>query len=238
MTASLKKDGYYLEDGFLSESECRDLLDKIAAYRSAFEVPKIYRDSPERPLNYSVIDGLQIKRHLPEIHLQLERIKSFTGGLTGEALVPLNNEKVACNINITGPGGSYRWHYDRNRYTALIYLNEVEGGQTEMYPHYRLKLGRSRGSRLQRAADAALRSRQVRSVFGDHKVIDPETGRLLVMKGDTCLHSVRPVTSEHDRINIVLSYDIPGTQYEVARGLDSYLYTEAQPVTSDPNYIG
>jgi hypothetical protein len=40
--------------------------------------------------------------------------------------------------NITPPGGEYRWHYDRNAATAILYLNEVPGGETEMFPNYRL----------------------------------------------------------------------------------------------------
>jgi hypothetical protein len=59
------------------------------------------------------------------------------------------------------------------------------------------------------------------------------------MRGDRCLHSVRPVTSDTERINVILSFDRPGTDFAVQDGLDAYLYEpEAEAdVSGDPNYL-
>jgi hypothetical protein len=234
----LINDGFVIEDGFLSESECEGLLAAVDNYRKDFAVPEIYRNVKGRPLKYSVIDGEAICRYLPAIHELIAKVLTVVRKTSGEDVVPLEDGRVACNVNITGRGGSYRWHYDRNRFTALLYLNEVTGGETEMYPNYRINVGSSRTSRTQKLFDACLRSSLIRRLFGRKRIVEPKAGRLLIMKGDSCLHSVRPVESDVDRINIILSYDAPGRIYDVAAGLDSYLYSPAEAAASDPNYVG
>ena len=52
-------------------------------------------------------------------------------------MAPIEDAVAARNINVTPPGGEYRWHYDRNAVTAIIYLNEVPGGETEIFANYR-----------------------------------------------------------------------------------------------------
>jgi 2OG-Fe(II) oxygenase superfamily len=236
--ANLINDGYCVIDDFLPKDRCKAFLEMIAHYRSSFELPMIYRNVRGRPLKYSVIDGDQIRQRIPQIHELLATVSAVISDLSNERLVPLEDARVACNVNITGIGGTYRWHYDRNRFTALLYLNEVEGGETEMYPNYRLTLGDSRSSRLQHLADSFLHAKPIRKIFGKHIEISPKAGRLLIMKGDICLHSVRPVRSTHDRINVVLSYDVPGRTFEVAQGLGSSLSTDSENFASDPNYLG
>jgi hypothetical protein len=233
----LLTEGFCVTDDFLSGDTCAEFQSDIDRYRNNFPVAGIYRAVRGRPLKYSVIDGLQIQEHLPRIHELLETIRVQISKLSNEKVVPLENPRVACNINITGNGGTYRWHYDRNRFTALLYLNEVEGGETEMYPNYRITLGKSRSSRGQQIADRLLLTPIVRGTLGRHEVVAPQPGRLLIMRGDRCLHSVRPVLSEQDRINVVLSYDSPGRKYEIAKGLDSYLYSSTSISPSDPNYV-
>jgi hypothetical protein len=65
--------------------------------------------------------------------------------------------------------------------------------------------------------------------------VAPTPGRLLILRGESSLHSVRRVGEGPDRINLVVSYSIPGR--ELARpDLDSYLYSEAPFAKPDPNY--
>jgi hypothetical protein len=233
----LLNEGFYVTDDFLSSETCVEFLSDIDRYRNNFPIAEIYRPVRGRPLKYSVIDGLQIQEHLPRIYELLETIRVQISKLSNENVAPLEDPRVACNINITEKGGTYRWHYDRNRFTALLYLNEVEGGETEMYPNYRITLGKSPSSRGQQIADRLLRTRIVRGTLGRHEVVAPQPGRLLIIRGDSCLHSVRPVLSVQDRINVVLSYDVPGMRYEIAKGLDSYLYSSTSTSPSDPNYV-
>ncbi len=46
--------------------------------------------------------------------------------------------------------------YDRNAVTAILYLNTVSGGETEMYPEYRIHLGKRKGARFQKWLDVLL----------------------------------------------------------------------------------
>jgi hypothetical protein len=118
-----------------------------------------------------------------------------------------------------------------------LYLNDVAGGETECYANYRMSLGNARFSKFQRVLDMVLQPEPIRKIFGRHRVIAPKAGRLLVMRGDRCLHSVRPVTGGDERINIIMSYDLPGTRFSVDERLDGYLYSREKAHGSDPNYI-
>jgi hypothetical protein len=212
-------------------------VSQISEYRRKHELPLIERASGELPLRYAVIDGDQIVESLPEVLRVYEQTTRIVKKLWRGKVEPLVDRKVACNINITQPGGSYRYHYDRNAVTAILYLNEIEGGETECYPDYRLPLARSNYSTLQQKLDRVLQSRVVRSLVANQLLVRPRAGRLLIMQGNRCLHSVRPVRGETDRLNIVMSYDRPNAQFEVADDLNAYLYSSAPTSTTDPNYL-
>lgn len=87
------------------------------------------------------------------------------------------------------PGGEYRWHYDRNAVTAILYLNEVPGGETEIFPNFRLVFRRGRCPRSSmrgdvRAADpnySALGPRRRRSSWTTSPRSSPPTGPLCPM---------------------------------------------------------
>ena len=223
----------WVKDGFISESIAREALDVIDDFRRRFPLPIISRPSGRRPLRYSVIDGQQISLHLPEIQIIHAETTRLVKKLFGDAIETLADEQVACNVNITQPGGSYRYHYDRNAITAILYLNETSGGETECYPGYRLRVPAT----LQRDVDRVVGSRLVRSVFGRQVLVRPRVGRLLIMRGDCCLHSVREVSGPPDRINIVMSYDVRGARYANSEGLNSYLYQRDYLQPNDPNYV-
>lgn len=232
---AFKTQGYCVEDGFLTPEECDHFLAHIAQYRAEHEVPEVYRKVRGRSLYYFVIDGHQVEQHLPAIWRLYEHVNEVVNKTCGQVLEPLENQRVGANVNITPPGGEYRWHYDRNAVTAIIYLNEVQGGETELYPNFRLRL-KQRYSTLQRWLDRLLRTAPVRRLFGRHVVVAPRRGSIVLMAGNTCLHSVRPVGGDHDRINIILAYDEPGARFAIEKKLDAYLYTEAEQASSDPNY--
>src|SRR4051812_35784515 len=179
-----RSSGLHLADGYLSQAECAALLDSIASYRQKYGDVQVSRDGTTRPLRYSVIDGVQVKEYLPEITKLYEHANNLVDDVAGLTLTPLENERVGCNVNIMGAGNTYRWHYDRNAVTAILYLSEVEGGETECYGDYRILLGDKKFSKLQKSLDDVLQFRFVRGIFGKRVVIPPKTGRLLVMRGD------------------------------------------------------
>ncbi len=148
--------GYHIVEQVLSMQECEYLVSLIDSYRKCLELPAIHRTTRDRSLYYSVIDGEHIKHHLPIVTKLSCDINNIVNQVAGQPLVPLADEKVSCNINITPQGGSYRWHYDRNAVTAILYLNQVAGGETECYPNYRILLPKARYSQLQQRIDQIL----------------------------------------------------------------------------------
>lgn len=231
-----EKKGFFIKHDFLTEIECERLLSLVEDFRQTHHVPQIQRRSRERSLDYKVIDGLKIKEFLPEIGKLYRDINETVNAVFGQTLAPLKNEQVGVNINITSPGGEYRWHYDRNKLTAILYLNTVKGGETECYPNYRIYFERLKFSSVQRLLDNLLQLKLMRQIFGKQVLLKPRRGTLMIMRADKCLHSVRPVTGDKDRINVILSYDAPDADFAVEKKLGDYLYNKAAANSSDPNY--
>lgn len=235
--SKLEKAGYLIIDHFATAQQCEEILDLVASYREKYELTEIYRPDKERSLKYFVINGEEIERNFPEVQKLYKRVNQLVNQVGNYNLVPLSNKIPAVNINIVTPGGEYRWHYDRNAVTALLYLNAVQGGEIELYPNYRIGLSNQKFTFLQKDLDAILKSRFIRDLLGKKITISPRPGMMILMKGDRCLHSVKAVEGNQERINIVMAYDSPEAQFPVEKELDSYLYTNAKQVSSDPNYV-
>lgn len=235
------QNGFHFQHNFISEAGCDNILKSIANYQVHHKVPEIYRAVKGRSLHYSVIDGLKIEQHLPDIAQLYKKVNQVVNEWGGEKLYPLDNKRVGVNVNITPIGGAYRWHYDRNKFTAILYLNDVEeGGETELYIKYRIY---SKWSTLQKILDQFLMLKPIRKLFGKHKIIKPQKGALLLMYGNNSLHSVRPLIrlkkGESARINIIMAYDEVHKEHQVSEQLDDYLYREEKSFTdrkADPNY--
>src|SRR5689334_9358184 len=186
--------GCVVLEEFATSDRCTELLMRVNDYRASHTIPMIERINGELPLKYSVIDGERIAEDLPDVSKIYERVTRLVEKLWRGAIEPLADAKVACNINITQPGGSYRYHYDRNALTAILYLNATRGGETECYPNYRLALrghsphGRSIArvaawapSHAQLLVDRVLQNRFVRGVAARQLLVRPRPGRLLIM---------------------------------------------------------
>lgn len=211
--------------GFLPLAECARLSDAIARRRAVREAPLVERADDRRPLRYRVLDGEAIGAHLPELEdLARSVLARVRSGGWGD-LVPIANRRVAINVNITEPGGAYRWHYDRNAVTAILYLNGVSGGETEIYPGYRIRLRSPALAGVQGACDALVQ----RAIFSlrlrPPAVVAPAPGTLVIMRGDRCLHSVRASHGPGDRVAVVMAFDWPGARYAGEPELDRYLYS-------------
>lgn len=235
MTADFWKEGVAIQPDFLSAEECEKYCESILTLDRAVGLPLIERQVRERSLRYKVVDGRIITDALPEIDDVTKRVEDALDRTCGVGLKPIDDAVAARNINVTPPGGEYRWHYDRNAATAIIYLNQVPGGETEIFANYRLLIRGGRYQRIQRWLDDLLRLRIVRQLFGHQRLVEPRRGTLVIMRGNTTLHSVRAVLGTEDRIAVVLAYDYPGRGNQ-RNALNSYLYTSATPSPGDPNY--
>src|SRR5579859_2885178 len=118
------KKGYVTQDYFLTPEQCAQFLELVARYQQLHDLALIHREETDRPLHYKVINGEQIEQGLPEIQALYQQIEELATAISGTQMAPLSNKKVGANINITPAGGTYRWHYDRNAVTILLYLNE------------------------------------------------------------------------------------------------------------------
>jgi len=236
--SDLEKTGYQIVDDFLTMEQCQLLLTKISKFREEQPLPEIHRPMEGRSLRYHVIHGEMIRESLPQIwELYTGKVQQLVDRSLGLPLAPLENTLAGVNVNLMRPRqSSYRWHYDRACVTSIIYLNEVEGGETELYPNYRLLLRKGKVSAVQRTLDRIIQVKPILDVFGTMVRVSPKVGRLVMMRADRCWHSVRSVLGDRERINIILSYDFPGTQFPTEKGLDSYLYTQEKARSSDPNY--
>ncbi len=232
---SFQKKGYVVIDQCMMPS-LSDLLPTVQMLAEHHSLPLIERNFPGRSLKYRVMDGGFIESELPQLSVLGIQINQFINALTGENLSSLKNRTAAINVNITEAGGQYRWHYDRNAITAILYLNAVEGGETQLLPNSRWHLGPFKATALQRMLD----SYQIKRVVNKPSCADsisPKPARLLVMRGDRCLHSVSPVTSSEARYNIIFTFDQQGAEYAVDKRLDPYIYSIRPQSGTDPNYI-
>jgi hypothetical protein len=229
---SLLQNGAEIRENYLSPSHCELLLRDIEVYKASNELPLIERLDAGRSLRYRVIDGDRIFDSLPRVVSLYRGVLALVRRREPQ-LEPLSNQTACLNINFTPPGGEYRWHYDRNSVTAILFLNSVKGGETEMYPHYRVYLGSWKDTAVQRLCDSVLR----RFIpFVQPLVVEPVPGRMILMRGDRCLHSVRRVEGEDERVSVIMSFDPPGRIFHAEGGLDSYLYSRSASPHRDPNY--
>jgi hypothetical protein len=234
----LAEHGCQIVDAYFDAQRCEEMLGGVRKFQNENDLTEINRPMKPRPLRYKVIDGHQIEQGLAGIwdlyHGEILDIVTKNSGLK---LRPLGNQQAGVNINIMAPQkSSYRWHYDRNDVTAILYLNSVEGGETELYPNYRILVGKNRGSLLQQWLDKALLLPPVRSLFGTRMRVEPEVGKLVMMRGNRCWHSVRPVIGDVERVNIIFAFEIEGKNGGASEELDTYLYTTKESGTQDPNY--
>ncbi len=234
----LEKVVYQIVDNFLTAEECQSLLETINGFRERHTLPEIHRPTKERSLRYQVIDGEQIQGSLHRIwELYTGEVNELVNESLGFPLEPLENTRAGVNVNLMRPNqSSYRWHYDRACVTAIVYLNEVKGGETELYPNYRIMLRKGKYSAIQQGLDRLIQIGPVISTFGNMVRVSPKVGRLVMMRADRAWHSVRPVSGDQERINVILSYDFPGTPFPMEEGLDSYIYTQDEQRSADPNY--
>jgi hypothetical protein len=227
--------GYLLQDQFVSPETCTHLLDLVSQFQNQQDLELIHRAVRGRPLHYKVINGQQIASDIPEIDQLYRNLTTFVRLISSDDMEPLQETLVGVNVNVTPAGGTYRWHYDRNAVTLLLYLNEVHGGEIEIYPCFRIYLHGRGPAFVQRWLDWFVRLPVVRRLFGKKIVVAPAPGRMVAIRGNRSLHSVRPVQGEQERVNIVMAFDHEQNLKRSKQALDQYLYSQ-KPVSSDPNY--
>jgi 2OG-Fe(II) oxygenase superfamily len=222
--SSFWRSGVEMIPAFLSPTDCSGLLSAVDSYCEIHTVPLIVRPQRHRSLEYQVIDGEHFHSVFANATDLLSQVRARVQQLCGCELTFIDDSRAACNVNITPPGGQYIWHYDRNLVTAVIYLNEVSGGETELYPNRRVLFPGSSLAALQPVVDKLILSVTARTRIRGPMTVTPTTGAMLVLRGNRTPHSVRPVLGGQRRVTMVLAFDQPDAR-NTRPALDEFLYT-------------
>lgn len=226
------RDGVLVIDTFLTPPECVAIIAAVDELNERERLIRVDRVGRMSVSSFATINGAELEQAIPRVAELYSEVGKFVRETISEELVPLENRAIGLSINVTGPGQQFAMHYDRNAVTAVIYLNTVEqGGQMECYPRWsRLLLG-SRANpylkRLQHLLDLTTKSAVWKWLSGQRRTVSPQAGRMIVFRGNRCLHGVRPVGGTATRYSLQLAYDMPTTSFGRSETTDYYGYRAA-----------
>jgi hypothetical protein len=207
---SFASDGYVVVGQALPEATITRWRER--AHDLFAHAREIDKRSDGHVLAYRVLTGEVIRDEFTELYdfYVAPSTLRWVAAVTGAPEIHVSpNLRSAVNVNILRSGDTYRWHFDANPYTALLYLSTTPpsaGGELELYPN----LG------PQNTSPQDLAARQ--------KVVLPtRAGTLVLMDGSTTYHHVAPVTEECDRVSVPMVYP-PFREELRPPELDDYLY--------------
>jgi hypothetical protein len=210
----------------LSSDECADILATLERNRDKFIDVSV--DTLIATQKFLTINGSELEEMVPIVPRLTQDLCAFVSSLEGRPMAPLENKNVGLSLNLTPPGGVLSWHYDRNLVTCVVHLNEVNGGEFEVYPRYRVRVRDNHtGVRrtLQRLFDAAMRPEPVRRLLGRKEIIRPRIGQAIVMNS-TCLHQVASVSGTTSRGAIIFCFDEVGKVFSKEDTKNYYGYRD------------
>ena len=216
---------YVVIGDFLSAPECLELLHAVDQCKKKVSLINVNQLSVTSKKRFLTFNGNDIEENIPAATKLYVRVNEVVNELSGEDYAALENRQIGLAVNVTPAGGTFSWHHDRHEITAILYLNEVEGGgELEFFPNNRLLLKNKQGLRkwLQLGCDAV---GLVVSMAARTKVrVTPKPGLICVMVGTRCTHRVRPVVGDRDRVCVIFAYDAPGKDFSRELTADYYGY--------------
>ena len=217
---------YVVIDDFLAAPECGELLHAVDGCKNAIDLIKVKQASVTSRKDFLTLNGEDVEHNIPDASKLYVSINDLVNRLSGKHYVALENRHIGLSINVTPRGGTFSWHHDRHEITAILYLNEVNGGgELEFYPDKRILLSNYRqGIKkwLQLGLDAFVLA--VCQMTQRKVVVTPKAGRLCIMIGTKSTHRVRPVVGDRDRTRVIFAYDVPGKDFSRAATTDYYGY--------------
>lgn len=193
--------GYEVFDDLLSPAYCASLAQEL---RAAMEQDCILVDNDG--VNIKTRNGEVLISGLPEIE-QLYREVHLHMAASIAQLLMLVDLPVAISANYLcrDQGHSFRYHFDRHEYTAILYLTDSPDLPLCIHPKIRTDpaLGESVWYYAKNARDPVQ--------------VDPRPGRLVCFQARTSLHGVisRPdVRSTTDRISLQFAFDTRRRSFE------------------------
>ncbi len=150
---------------------------------------------------YRVIDGLTIRKHLPEVEQYGEfRVRPVVEGLVGEPLRLMSSPRRSMRVQVYDRRShGFRWHVDGHSYAALLTLTNTNRGSTHI-----VAPGLSRVLRFLLYPCYA-----VPQVFSlcPYREIRTEAGDLLLLPGGRVLHRGVTLDEHGERTLLVYGYD-------------------------------
>jgi hypothetical protein len=219
------KHHYILLDDFLPAAECREILHAVERYKKASGLINVNQTSVTSRKKFLTLNGVDIEENVPAAGPLYAKVNEVINRISGKEYAPLENKEIGLSINVTPAGGAFSWHHDRHEITAILYLNEVEGGgELEFFPNNRLLLKNKQGLRkwLQLGCDAV--GLAVSMVVRKKVKVVPKPGLMCVMVGTRCTHRVRPVVGDRDRVCVIFAYDVLGKNFSRELTADYYGY--------------
>lgn len=185
----------------MTHEEVRDFNNLIQRNAALFK--ELFGRGPLGP-RYRVINGEQIRDHMPEIATYEEqRVRPITEEFAGEPLQPVGSSKRARRIQTyTNKYHRFRWHLDAQSYTVLLCLKNTNRGQTQV-------ISQRMSQVLQFVLYPLYAVPQVFSIV-PHQGITMAPGDLLLMRGRRVLHRGVTLDEEGERILMVYAYDEAG----------------------------
>lgn len=199
---------FRLIEGYLSESERKDLLDDIARHAPAFRRVDGKRGIGPR---YSVIDGAYIAESIPSIAALAERIRPLAEDI-GEMPLELFRDAVRCMRvqRYESREDGFRWHFDGHELAAVVTLENESEGVTDL-----VDAGTSRVVRP--LFYGAYAVPQLVSLL-PRKSVQMKGGDMLLLRGRESLHRGRSQRAGRRTI-LILAYDRPGAKRSRVRSL-------------------
>ena len=224
--AFFSKHQYVVLDNFLSPAECGEILHAVERCRKASSLINVNQTSVTSRKKFLTLNGEDIEENVPAAVPLYAKVNEVINRISGKEYAALENKKIGLSINVTPAGGTFSWHHDRHEITAILYLNEVQGGgELEFFPNNRLLLkNNQQGLRkwLQLGCDAV--GLAVSMVVRTKIRVVPERGVMCVMVGTRCTHRVRPVVGDRDRVCVIFAFDVAGKNFSKELTADYYGY--------------
>lgn len=220
--------GFLVIDNFLPENVCDEIVDslkKIESESGFIRVDRVGRRSTSR---FSTINGEELECAIPAVAKIYKNVGDLVKRDISNELKLIENRAIGVSINITAANQQFAMHYDRNAITIVLYLTEVEsGGEMEFYPNQRMILRLPSSSivrKIQKVLDLLSRTSLLRTLRCQRKLVTPKKGRMLLFKGNQCLHGVRPVLGSQKRCSLQLAYDSGENDFCSKKTTDYYGY--------------
>ena len=198
-----EKSGYIINEDILPIEKCDIIKKKIRILEREKKLKQVNLKSSK----FKTINGIDLFQNIPEVEQLYNEFLKIATTISGKNLRKLKNTKIGASINITGIGGNFQYHYDRNYITVVLYINEVDGGKMLAVPRYRIfnKTIVESSNRIKQFIET------LNTKFANYSKkkieIQPKPGKVFIFEGRQTLHSVTKVNSGEPRISIQFAYD-------------------------------